>query len=546
MTGCCWNKETILAEECRFLRPGDDELFFNRKKRFVLRCLECPGFLEDLRRMNGDPDGLPGLFTYAIEELLTQRAEIHTLTQQAETRNREIRFLHEVGQVLQTSVAMDEVLSMALTAITAGKGFGLNRAILLLVDKDRQYLKGHLAVGPRSREEAGRIWHEIEEHDYSLNDMGQLLLEEKMSAEKEKFRDLLGILSVPMSRNDHLFIKTLNEQQTRHIQNLWQEPGLDPWQVETLGVGELLLVPLISKNRRIGLLLADNIINGRPITAENAQSLETFALPVSFAIERASLYERLQEELSKITTANAQLREQQELIVRMEKMALVGKIASNISHTIRNPLTIIGGFARSLLKNTSPEDAKRGHIESIIRESRRLEEVLHEVLSYSESLHPTFDWWDINQLITGVFAGLRDDLEMNHVECRFDLEPGLPKAKIDFKKIAYCLRILATNAIEAMPQGGRIDIRSSLHGEQIHIALTDTGPGMNEETLRTVTNPFFSTKATGSGLGLSLCVRILDEHDARLDIASEVGQGTTFTMRLNITREDKHGSIADR
>jgi len=545
-SGCCWNKENINSDECRILRPGDDELLFNRKKRFLSRCLECPGFLEDLRQMNDDPNGLASLFSYAIEELLAQRAEIHALTSQAQSRNREIRFLHEVGQVLQTSVDMDEVLSMALTAVTSGKGFGLNRAVLLLVDKERQNLKGHIAVGPRSREEAGRIWHEIEEHDYSLKDMGQIFFEKKLPSEKEKFRDLLEILSVPMSRSDHLFIATLNEQKTRHIKNLYHEPGIDPWQVQNLDCGELLMVPLISKNRRIGLLLADNIINGRPITAEDVQSIETFALPVSFAIERASLYERLQEELAKVTAANTQLREQQELIVRMEKMALVGKIASNIAHTIRNPLTIIGGFARSLMKSTSQEDAKRTYIESIIRETRRLEEVLQEVLSYSESLHPTFDWWDINQLITGVFAGLRDDLLMNRVSCRFDFEPNLPKAKIDYKKMAYCLRSLATNAIEAMPDGGQIQIHSALFNDEIQITLTDTGPGMNAETIQAIATPFFSTKDSGSGLGLSLCVRILEEHDANLDIASEEGKGTTFTIRLKISREDKHDPTTDR
>ncbi|WP_432821798.1 GAF domain-containing sensor histidine kinase [Trichloromonas sp.] len=546
LSGCCWNKETINADECRLLRPGDDELLFNRKRRFLSRCLECPGFLEDLRQMNGDLDGLPGLFSYAIEDLLTQRAEIRALTSQAQSRNREIRFLHEVGQVLQTSVDMDEVISMALTAITSGKGFGLNRAILLLVDKDRQHLRGHIAVGPRSREEAGRIWHEIEEHDYSLKEMGQIFFEKKLPSEKEKFRDLLEILSVPMSRNEHLFISTLNEQKTRLIKNLYQEPGIDHWQTDNLGCGELLMVPLISKNRRIGLLLADNVINGRPITAEDVQSIETFALPVSFAIERASLYERLQEELVKVTAANTQLREQQELIVRMEKMALVGKIASNIAHTIRNPLTIIGGFARSLMKSTPQEDAKRTYIESIIRETRRLEEVLQEVLSYSESLHPTFDWWDINQLITGTFAGLRDDLQMNHVNCRFDLEPNLPKAKLDYKKIAYCLRSLVTNAIEAMTGGGQILVRSVLCNDEIHITLTDTGPGMTAETIQAVTTPFFSTKESGSGLGLSLCVRILDEHGAELGIASEEGQGTTFTIRQKISREEEHDPTTDR
>ncbi|MEJ2201110.1 MAG: histidine kinase, partial [Desulfuromonadaceae bacterium] len=120
------------------------------------------------------------------------------------------------------------------------------------MDKERQNLKGHLAVGPRNREEAGQIWHEIETHDYSLKDMGQIFLEQKMAAEKAKFQELLTALSVPMIRNDHLFINTLNEQKTRHIKNLYQESGIDPLQIQLLGCDELLMVPLISKNRRIG------------------------------------------------------------------------------------------------------------------------------------------------------------------------------------------------------------------------------------------------------------------------------------------------------
>jgi hypothetical protein len=135
---------------------------------------------------------------------------------------------------------------------------------------------------------------------------------------------------------------------------------------------------------------------------------------------------------------------------------------------------------------------------------------------------------------------------MNHVSCRFDFEPNLPKVKIDFKKITYCLRSLVTNAIEAMSAGGQIQVRSALFDDEIHITLTDTGPGMSAETIQAITTPFFSTKESGSGLGLSLCLRILEEHDANLGIASEVGKGTIFTIRLKISREDKHDPNTDR
>lgn len=541
---CCCCREHLSPEDCLYLREGETELLFNRRKRFLLRCIDCPRFLENLRANHGGCEGMTELFPYAVEEVLALRAQNRALSSQIESRSSEVKFLHEVSLVLQTSIDMDEVIAMALTAVTAGKGFGLNRAILLLVDKEGKNLKGYFAVGPRNPQEAGRIWQEIDELNLPLREMARLFYEQKMGAEKERFRDLLAVLSTPLSDTENPFVRTLNEQISRHVPNLWMEPGINPAQAAALDVGELLIVPLASKNRRIGLLLADNIVNRRPIGADDLASLETFALPVAFAIERAALYERLQEELTKVTEANLRLRQQQELIVRMEKMALVGKITANIAHSIRNPLTIIGGFARTLIKSTPAGDPKRQFIESIVRESRRLEEVLQEVLNYSESQHPTFDLWDVNQMLAAVYAGLREDLEMGKVECRLDFASGLPMVRLDYKKISYCLRSLVHNAIEAMPQGGTLDIRTCRHENELHIVLTDSGHGISTEAMRSVTHPFFTTREDGSGLGLPLCARILEEHGGRLDIVSQEGAGTTITIILNLSTEAIHGPLA--
>ncbi len=168
---------------------------------------------------------------------------------------------------------------------------------------------------------------------------------------------------------------------------------------------------------------------------------------------------------------------------------------------------------------------------------RRLEEILQEVLNYSESLHPTLDLWDVNNLITGVYAGLRDDFEMTGVTCRLQLEPGLPNVQLDYKKMAYCLRSILTNSLEVMNEGGVIEIRTMRRGNEIHLILADDGPGMPQETLKEITSPFFSSKERGSGLGLSLAARILEGHGAGLAIESAVGKGTTFTISLKIPQE---------
>jgi hypothetical protein len=531
---CCCCRDGITPKDCPYLREGEEELLFDRRRRFLQRCLECPRFLENILKASHDGcDGLIELFPYAVEGLLEQRAELRSLAGQVEARQREIRFLHEVSTVLQTSVDVDEVIAMALTAITAGEGFGLNRAILLLVDRERQFLRGHIAVGPRWPEEAARIWHEIAEHQYSLREMGRLFYEEKMALERERFRDLLDLLCIPLSRGDHPFVATLNEQVSRHVRDLAQEPGIDRTLAEALGVRELLLVPLISQSRRIGLLLADNVINGRPITEEDRHSLETFALPVSFAIERAALYGRLREELEKVKEANQRLREQQEQIVRMEKMALVGQITSNIAHSIRNPLTIIGGFARNLIKATPPDDAKRQFIESIVREADRLEDTLREVLSYSEALHPSFDLWDVNQLVAAVFAGLRDDFALAGIDCRLDFTQGLPPVRLDYKMLSYCLRTLTRSILAGMTGRGPMAMRTSRVEGELRVVIA----GYGGEAPAPQALPYFSTDEAGQ-LGLSLCDRIIKEHGARLDAGSEPDGGIAFTIRLPIPKEE--------
>ncbi len=162
--------------------------------------------------------------------------------------------------------------------------------------------------------------------------------------------------------------------------------------------------------------------------------------------------------------------------------------------------------------------------------------MLQEVLSYSESLHPTFDLWDINQLVTGVYAGMQDDFKHTGISFELNLGSNLPPVRVDYKQLSYCLRSILNNALEAMPGGGAIEIATRRADDQLQIILRDNGAGMSPETLRSITAPFFSTKDQGSGLGLSLCARILEGHGAELEVESREGAGTTFTIRLKITQ----------
>lgn len=535
---CCWNSEIIAGGDCPHLIDGDEYLMTSNQRRFLEKCCDCDKFKLELSRLQKSSNPLANPFNILIQEYLRQKSQIHSLVSFLDNKTLEIRFLHELGFVLQSSVDLEEVLSVALTAITSGKGFGMNRAFLLLADRDSGVLKGHLAIGPRNLEEASQCWSEISQNDMDLQTLARNLRQNKLSAERAKFHDILEQLTIPLSNSGHIVIKVLDGRHPVLIENAFHHPDVDPAFASLLGVETFLVMPLISRQRRVGVIIADNCITHRQITDEDMHSLETFSFPVAFAIERASLYDLLQEELNRVTEAGNKLKEQQELIVRMEKMALVGRITSSIAHSIRNPLMIIGGFARSMMKSSPAADPKRDFIKSIISETRQLEGVLDEILNYSDSLYPTRDFWDVNQVVETAIRDVQEMLMQRGCECRFDPDNRLPHAYIDIKQISYCLRTLIINDIEGR-SGEIVNIYLAETDGYIQVSVEDRGRKVSEEELEDLLTPFSITHDMGTGLGLALCRTMLDKQEIPLLVVAPPDGGITYSIKLPTRKEEQ-------
>ena len=535
---CCWTQAEIGPEACPNIGEGEEELYTSLPRRVVEKCLDCPQFKSDLSRVREGNPSLADILAIVAAEVQGQKAQLQSTAGFLTSKTREIRFLHELNVVLQTSMDLDEVLSVALTAITAGKGFGMNRAYLLMTDKERKCLSGYLGIGPRNYEEAWHIWEDVSHHNFSLKEMARHFRRTKLSSEKVKFQDILEKLTVPLGEQQHIFNVALRERKPILISDAFHNPRVGEELARVLGVDSFLVMPLISRNRRIGVIVADNCITHRTITPQDIQSLETFAFPVAFALERASLYEKLQEQIGKLTEANAKLKEQQELIVKMEKMALMGRITSSIAHSIRNPVMIIGGFARSLLKSLVPADPKREYVESIAQEAKQLEEVLNEVLNYSDSLYPAVDRWGLNQLVRSVCDELAPQLEKRQVASHLELADDLPPVFIDYKKIAYCLRTVISNSVENVPGVRVIRVRTWQDGEAAYIEVADDGTPISPATREALTTPFATTQELGVGPALALCATILEKYGNRFTIETPAESGTTYTIRLQLHKEE--------
>jgi len=535
---CCWNKIEVTPKECPFIAEGEEELYTVHKRRVIEKCLECPRMAADLKRSQESGAPFSDIMPVLIAEFQEQKARLNSMGSFLSSRTKEIRFLHELGLVLQTSLGLDEILSTALTAITAGKGFGMNRAFLLMTDKERHCLKGYLGIGPRNYEEAWQIWQEIDQNKASLTTMARNFLETKLSSEKAKFHDILEKLSVPLDDHGHIFNRALSERKPILVTDAFHNPEVPPTLAWILGVDTFLVMPLITRNRRIGVIVADNCITHKQITPQDMQSLEIFAFPVAFALERASLYERVQEDLDKLTEANQKLKEQQDIIVRMEKMALVGRITSSIAHSIRNPLMVIGGFARSLLKNIEESDPKLGYLESIVSEAKQLEDVLEEVLNYSDSLFPAKDMWDVNLLVSGVCRELQGEMELHSITCSIDPAPGLPVAYIDYKQISFCIRNILSNSVNTLANGSAIRIKTELDEDEVVVVIADSGKYISSDSVDAMTTPFSATQELGSGSTLPLCKIILDKLGLRFDMLNDSDGGRRFIIRLPGKKEE--------
>lgn len=532
---CCWFNQERNPLECPNIEEGEEHLYASPRKRLVEKCIDCHWFQKDLNRLTED-DPFRIIINILRDEYREQKGYLQSLSAFLSSKSREIKFLHELSTVLQTSMELDEVLSVAMTAITSGKGFGMNRAFLLMTDREQDLLVGYLGVGPRNYEEAWHIWDEVDRRDFSLKELSRQFYKSKLTVEKTKFHDVLEQLTVSRKDEGHIFNRALKERRPILIENASGNPDIGQQIAAALGVERFLIMPLISRNRSIGILLTDNFVTNKPISPRDIESLQTFAFPVAFAIERASLYEKLQVEIEKQLITNRKLQEQQELIVRMEKMAVVGKITSSIAHSIRNPLTMIGGYARSLLKSDNMEK-KKEYLEAILSEAKHLDEVLGEVISYSDSVHPVMDSWDLSQLAMSVTAEMQDRLVERHIAIDLNLNPDLPPAWLDYKQISYCLKTIINHIAENQPAADRIEIRTCQEEDGILLCVSDNGASLPAEMKNALMTPFMETETLGQGVGLPLCRIILERHGSSFSIEDRPGGGTRYCIILAKQKE---------
>jgi signal transduction histidine kinase len=234
-----------------------------------------------------------------------------------------------------------------------------------------------------------------------------------------------------------------------------------------------------------------------------------------------------------------QLKEAQEQLLKSERLAAIGELAGMIGHDLRNPLTSISGACYYLKKRLSPEtDGKiREMFELVKKNIAYANKIINDLLDYSKEMR--LDLTESNPKLIIKEALFLVEIPKN-VKL-IQLTENKPKIKVDVEKIKRAFVNIIKNAVEAMPKGGKLTIKSRKLNGNVQFAFLDTGIGMSKETIENLWNPFFTTKARGMGFGLPICKRIIEAHGGSIAVKSALGKGTTFTVTLPIQPKIEKG-----
>jgi two-component system NtrC family sensor kinase len=237
----------------------------------------------------------------------------------------------------------------------------------------------------------------------------------------------------------------------------------------------------------------------------------------------------------KVKERTRQLEQAQDQLVRSEKLTSLGKLAAGIAHEINNPLTSVLINGHLLAEKLEGRDDVQENLGLIIGETTRCGDIVRGLLEFSRQTSAEKRAGDINQLVRDTLLLVRSNILAGRVEVRQDLAPRIPAIMVDVNKMKQVFTNIILNAIDAMPEGGTLDIstRLSESGPWVEIEFRDTGVGIDADVIGKIFDPFFTTKGvTGTGLGLSISYGIVEQHGGRIDVESEPGKGTTIVVKL--------------
>ncbi len=527
----CW---TIKDDPsvCPYIKPGEEHLLVDLERRNREKCIECEELRNDLKKMADEKGNFFHAFQTILDESLKREQTIIRYGRSLEVREEMLDMLAHLSNSLKLVLDVDEILYKGLVAFTMGSSFGFNRAIALLAGNKK--LKGYFAIGPKDQEEAYAIWRELNEKNLTVQDLLRFS-PDMFRKEKEKFTGILERLEFNLS--EQLFKNVFEAEMILRVSSEDDMPS-------TLGDfyrgTPFWVIPFFSHLRRpLGVILLDNFLTKKEVSSEEMRVMEIFAAEISLALERGLTYEELEEKVGTLEEANVKLKEHQELIMKLRAEASIGEMVLQLTHSFKNPVIAIAGLARVLNKKAqSEEDIIPKYTDAILEEALKLEKTLKDFVNFVKTTYLSGKSpLDINKVVELLYQEKRAKGKLQGVHFHLNLASNLPMILGNEYQLYNCIENLVYNSIEAMPEGGELYLETEAENGFVTLSIRDTGPGISDEVMERLFQPFFTTKTIGSGLGLYTSKEIIEKMSGNISVSCEREKGCRVTIMLPILKK---------
>lgn len=221
-------------------------------------------------------------------------------------------------------------------------------------------------------------------------------------------------------------------------------------------------------------------------------------------------------------------------LMQADKLTSIGVLAAGVAHEVNTPLAVISSYSQMLAKQLAGDEKKAGILDKIAKQTFRASEIVNSLLSFSRTATTSFQSTAINNVIDETLLLIGPQLEKASVRLEANLAPDLPMIRGNSGKLQQVFLNLFLNARDAMPSGGSLRVETDVDSQNVLVRIADSGQGIPQDIVTRIFDPFYTTKVPGkgTGLGLSISYGIIREHGGIIEVASRVGEGTTFTIAI--------------